>query len=168
MNIEHINKKEYYVHIERGYKPDESKIEKKKVIIDTKYIKLKEYYSHEHRTDWVINPNYSFGTVRFDIRQYDTYYKPYIRFTTNNWKTFQDITNLHAYTTICRNNYYRDFIDIPLFQTCVIKYALFFIIDGQNIWDNNEGYNYEISCDLKNDTDNGLVYTKLIIKPSPS
>jgi hypothetical protein len=169
MNVEHINKNEYYVHIERYYKPDESKIRKIKVIIDTKYIKLTEYYySQEHKTEWIINPKCGFGTMRVDVRQYDIHFQPFIRFTTNNWETFQDITNIHSYTSICRGNYYRDFIDIPLFHTCVVKYALFFVINNQNIWDNNEGNNYEISCDLKKDRENGTVFTKLIIEPSPS
>jgi hypothetical protein len=158
-NITKTMMSEFNAYVTKQKNPDDTKIEKKKIIVTAQ---SSATFDYSHRTDWVSSAGIKngFGTVRVEIRLPYSMYKvltPYIRFTTNNWETFYDITNLHSHTQICRDNNYRIFIDVPLFETCVFKYVIFFKIphNDDQVWDNNEGKNYEIMCDLKtryNDT----------------
>ena len=131
------------------------------------------------------NPNYGYVTINLTFRQSlipdgygrsippTTQHVPYIRFTTDDWKTY---TNYNGFTTRelkppNSNGFYtylREF-KIPIFKKCVFEYAICFtpqvcgafIKDKQEYidrklkyweyWDNNNKNNYKLVCEIGED-----------------
>jgi hypothetical protein len=115
-----------------------------------------EMFDYRH---WHSFTDKQYVMIELRLPRHDTLL-PFIRFTTNNWETYDDLTTCSP-ISISRDGYTRHNIVMPIFKKCVLEYAVCFtpygLIDEEKqkqvgqlyyeVWDSNNKKNYKLECD---------------------